>query len=158
MKFSYLTPLVAMACLALAPACSDEGHMVEPDDNSCDAESRADTIVAGLEKAGEGAMRVVLVEATPASPAKGDNDWRIQVFDAADNTLEGLTVGVKPWMPDHGHGANRPAVVTEIEGATGEYMLSPLNLWMPGYWEITIDLDDGDGTVDEVMFPLCIEG
>ncbi|MEM9489707.1 MAG: hypothetical protein AAGC55_11210, partial [Myxococcota bacterium] len=62
------------------------------------------------------------------------------------------------WMPDHGHGTNTPAAITEMADGDGEYMVTPIDLWMPGYWELTISIDDGAGLADEVVFSTCIEG
>jgi len=55
---------------------------------------------------------------------------------------------VSAFMPEHGHGAPTvPGVTAEVEGL----VVGPLELWMPGRWEIRFDLD-GDRTV----VPVCI--
>jgi hypothetical protein len=53
-------------------------------------------------------------------------------------------------MPDHAHGSPQPVVVTEM--GDGEYKLDPVNLFMAGYWEVTISAED-----DDIVFPLCVE-
>ena len=145
---------VSLSLMLLAAACGDDSGSNQTAD-SCENETRADEFIVGLDKVGQNGLKVVLLEATPARPAKGDNDWRIQVLDATDTALDGLQIGVTPWMPDHGHGTTVKTVVSEVEGATGEYTLSPVNLWMPGLWTVTLNIND---SADEVVFATCIEG
>jgi hypothetical protein len=45
-------------------------------------------------------------------------------------------------------------VVTELP-APGQYQLSPVNLWMPGLWEITISAISG-ATTDSAVYRFCI--
>jgi hypothetical protein len=40
--------------------------------------------------------------------------------------------------------------------AAGQYTLSPINMWMPGLWEITISATAGDTVDDSVVFRFCI--
>ena len=38
----------------------------------------------------------------------------------------------------------------------GQYKLSQINTWMPGYWEITIDAQVG-AVHDTVVYKFCIQ-
>jgi hypothetical protein len=59
-------------------------------------------------------------------------------------------------MPDHGHGTPIEAITTPV-GSGGEYAVTPLNLWMPGLWRVTVTLSDGS-PVDSVEYFFCING
>ncbi len=68
-----------------------------------------------------------------------------------------MAVVATPLMPDHGHGTPINAEVTELT-TPGEYEVTPVNLWMPGLWEITIEVTNGADVSDAVTFAFCIEG
>jgi len=149
--------LIAAASFTLGACGDDDGHSGHADAAAvnCAVETRADPYVAGMEEAGANGYSVKLMASTPAPPAKGDNAWELQVLSGT-TPLDGATVTVTPFMPDHGHGTPIGATVTA--GATaGMYDADPVNLWMPGYWEVTVAIDDG-GTTDSVVFKTCIDG
>ncbi|HLU68919.1 MAG TPA: FixH family protein, partial [Kofleriaceae bacterium] len=108
-----------LAALALAPACGgDDGHGDHEEEVNCAEETRDDTYVANLAKDGErGNLSVVLVESDPGPPAKGDNAWTLQLVDADQQPVDGATVTVTPFMPDHGHGTPIDVEVTPGGGA-----------------------------------------
>ncbi len=141
-------------------ACGDDDHgnhnHADAAAVSCAQETRADPYVAGMEAMGANGYKVVLMTSDPAPPAKGDNVWTLQVMATGDAPVDGATVGVVPFMPDHGHGTPITATVTGT-GSNGEYGATPVNLWMPGYWEVTVNIDDG-GTTDTAVFKVCIDG
>ncbi len=149
--------MMALRAISVLLGCGDDES--DPDANStiCATETRADTYEAGLEKVGKGGLKTKLLAAEPAPPAKGDNSWTLQVLDAASAPLDGVSIDVKPFMPDHGH----PAPITptvKAQGSDGSYLIESINLAMPGLWEVTLDLDDGAGTTDSVVYAFCIEG
>lgn len=152
--------LVALGWLAVAGCSSDDKSPSTPNDGSdaaatgsCASETRDDTYVAGLEKtSASGKLRVSLLDASPAPPQKGDNVWTIAVRDAADAPIDGATITMTPFMPDHGHGSAVTPVVTPA-GETGKYTIDKIYLPMAGYWEMTIRLGD-----EQVVFGFCIEG
>lgn len=124
---------------------------------NCSDDPRADTYAAGLEKASEnGHFTVTLRTADPAPPAKGDNTWTIEIRDAGGTPVEGATLTVTPWMPDHGHGTSIDVQVA-AGSDPGTYVLSSIDLRMPGLWEVTIEIDAG-GVTDSVVFAFCVEG
>lgn len=156
-----LMPASLTVLLALG-ACdgNDDGtgdDMAASDDapaSVCEAEDRVDDFAVDLTKQGE-LHTVRLVSAEPAEPIRGDNTWTVMVTDAAGTPMEGITVDAKPWMPDHGHGTAVEETVTDMGG--GEYEIDPLNLFMAGFWEVTLEITDAEGNADEVMIGVCVE-
>ncbi len=146
--------------VTLALACDpgmdppDEDPVDEVEVRDCSTETRADTYVLGMRKSGA-SLGVSIIEATPAPPSRGDNLWRVRV-QGADGTGQAATVEVDPFMPDHNHGSSIRAHVTADE-VVGEYRIEPVNLFMPGLWEITLDLTLEDGTADAVVFRFCVD-
>ncbi|HTR54557.1 MAG TPA: FixH family protein [Kofleriaceae bacterium] len=146
--------LVGITTLA---ACGRSQPSADPHD-PCAAEARADHFVDGLRKRGAaGALDFALVSSEPAPPARGDNTWIVQldaISSGAAGPVDGATIAVTPFMPDHGHGATVKVNVTALPTA-GQYRLAPINLWMPGYWETTIRASHGS-TSDSAVFKFCI--
>jgi len=127
--------------------------------NPCLTETRADTFVVGLDKRGtSGTFDFTLMSGDPAPPARGDNTWILQVSTMVSGVvgapLTGASMTVTPFMPDHGHGTPIKVNVTETATA-GQYQLSPINLWMPGYWETTVKASDSSSS-DTAVFKFCI--
>ena len=151
----------AIVLAASSGACNSTAHGADADDGTynCATETRADTFVVGLEKPGEaGKLDFKLLEATPAPPARGDNTWKVQVNSmaagVAGNPVGGATMTVTPFMPDHAHGTPIQVIVTPMT-TTGDYQLSPVNMWMPGLWETTMQVQAG-GVSDTVVYRFCI--
>lgn len=154
------TPLILASALAIGftlGGCSDhDSHTETPSANSCGME--ADTFSIGLQKTtAQQKFTVKLSGAAPAPPTKGDNSWTVQISDTASMPVDGATIKVTPFMPEHGHGSSIDVMVTP-KGSGGEYTLSPINFSMPGVWETTIDITSATGTADSVKFAFCIEG
>lgn len=126
---------------------------------ACMTSGRGDSYVVGLERPGVGgALDFKLMSATPAPPGFNDNTWIIQI-----NTMSAGVVGapatgasliVTPFMPDHQHGTLK--VNVEAMPDAGQYKLTPINMWMPGYWETTIDVQVGS-VRDRVVYGFCIQ-
>lgn len=155
-------PLVWLAGVAIGAAgCDDGGSNDEAADDGmtmqgCEAEERDDTYALGLEKSGS-AVRVQFVDAVPAPPDRGDNTWTLRVLDVATGApMQDMAVAVDPFMPDHMHGTSIPVDVTPMD-EPGVLQLDPVNLFMPGLWEVTIDFTLADGTEDAVVFRFCVD-
>lgn len=136
-----------------SPAADDDGGTTY----NCAADTRDEQFLAGMQKEGAGGVVVALTSATPAPPARDDNAWVIDVSKAGA-AVTGATIKVTPFMPDHRHGTSVVVVVTPDATVPGRYQLSPINLWMPGFWEITIDVTPAGGVRDSVVFRFCITG
>lgn len=142
---------------ALLGACGGGGNSADHADSalSCALETRDDDFSIGLEK-DDGDFKFMLMAADPAPPAKGDNDWTLQILGADDQPVDSASIKVTPFMPDHGHGTPIKAQVTDQ--GDGMYDLDPVNLWMPGLWEVTLDLTTNADETATVVYRFCIEG
>lgn len=156
MRVSSLVGLLAVSVLG---ACGSEPTGPHDEPVNCAAEPDADDFVLGMQKAGvDGVLGLEFVSASPAPPARGDNDWVIRVH-ALDNgapgtPADGADIVVTPFMPKHQHGTGVEANVQPMSSA-GQYLLSPVNLWMPGMWEVTIDVTSDVGN-DSIVLKACI--
>ena len=125
----------------------------------CDQfDTPCEDIVAGMVKVGDaGSMQVKLVSTAPAPPNKGKNVWTVALLDMNDAPLfDAIITKVRPWMPDHGHGAS---VSPEIgsTGADGTVTVSNIEFRMNGVWTLTFTIDNG-GAADTVTFGIFIDG
>jgi len=68
-----------------------------------------------------------------------------------------LMTAEKPYMPQHMHyAATFPAVADKGDGS---FEVSRINFFMPGYWELTLNLSpavDGGTTPDKVVLSICV--
>lgn len=149
---------LGLVSLGLATACSD-GHSSHGDGGesyNCAAEDRDDDFVVGLTKPGQSnKLSFKLLSATPAPPARGDNTWIVEISSIATSTpMTGVTMVATPFMPDHQHGTPISVEVTP-QATDGQYELAPVNMWMPGLWQTTIEAQAGADT-DKVVFAFCI--
>jgi hypothetical protein len=123
--------------------------------SSCATETRAIPYAPNLSRTSEsGAYTAVLVDSSPGPPVKGTNDWTVRILDAGGDPVDGLTITGLPKMPDHTHPTTVLPVVTGRGGGT--YDVSPVYLFMPGYWVVTLTLQPPMGAADTVTFPVCI--
>lgn len=119
--------------LLLVAACAPDE--TPPDDTACDVVEPGATFV------GPDGGRVRILATDPAPPARFTNWWTVDVDDAT-------TMTVSAFMPEHDHGSpTTPTVTVTDEGV----VVGPLELWMPGRWEVRFDL-----AVDQVVVPVCI--
>lgn len=150
---------IGWSILAVVAACGSSGGGSPDASDDCSADPRADTFTIGLDKHGTaGNLDFVLMSAMPAPPARGDNTWVIEVNAMSSGVVGSPVAGVDmvatPFMPDHQHGTPIPVKVTATTTA-GQYQLSPVNMWMPGYWETTLEATAGSVS-DTVVFKFCV--
>jgi hypothetical protein len=142
---------LGLGCGGDSSATADAGAML----SSCATETRAIAYTPNLARmSASGAFKAVLVKSVPGPPAEYSNDWTVQILDANGAPVDGLTMTGLPRMPDHTHPTSVIPVVTPKGG--GLYDVSPVFLFMPGYWETTLTLQPATGAKDTVMFPFCI--
>jgi len=153
-----MRPILACFGLSVIAACgsSDAGPDAPLD---CSTVAGVDTFVVGLDHAGmSGGLDFKLMSATPAPPVRGDNTWVVQISAMAAGVVgapvDGASLVVTPFMPAHQHGSPKPVIVTPAS-TSGQYTLTPVNLWMPGVWETTIQATSGS-TSDSAVFKFCI--
>jgi hypothetical protein len=156
-------PIFALLGLSLlgVGACGSSGGSADADDSEgyiCTGDPRAETFHADLEKMGaSGMIDFVLHSSDPAPPAKGNNVWIVQLNGMSGGVvgspMTGATINVRTFMPDHNH-MGVGATVTDQGG--GMYKLSPVDTFMPGYWEITLTATGTDSTTDKAVYKFCI--
>jgi hypothetical protein len=147
------------AVVASVAACSDGGasehqhHAHTQSEVTCRADPRVSTFAAGLSAQSASQQLVAeLVNADPAPPHKGLNDWTIRFTyggQAFDGTIEVATI-----MPDHGHGSPRPVNITRNDDGT--YTIGELYLFMGGVWKITFGAPE-KGDLERADFTICVE-
>jgi len=125
----------------------------------CSTTTDVDTFVVGLEHRGvAGKFQFALMAIDPAPAVRGDNTWIVRVDrltqGAVEAPIDGATISVSPYMPSHMHYTPITAQITPLTG--GQYELRPVNLWMPGVWETTIQATSG-GDSDRAIYKFCIQ-
>jgi len=152
---------MAVLFIATTAGCSgdDEGSQNTsgaPPATACAADARKDIYTAGLSKPA-GDLSVKLVESRPGPPTKGANAMTLEILDAGARPVDGATITVTPWMPDHAHGSGAKPVVTPMGG--GKYEVENVYLAMAGLWQIKIAVQPpGGGPLQETMFQFCLDG
>lgn len=104
------------------------------------AESQGNAVAQGTTDAK--AYRYVLTSEGPLSA--GDHTMELQLFDAQNVAVDGLTLTVTPFMPAMGHGS--PANPSVQPQGNGIYRLSSVMLEMSGYWVLNVTIS---GTVTD---------
>jgi hypothetical protein len=154
-RLALLVPIAA-----LVVACSEDGNVDNHDAHAdhgevgCSTDQRVSTFAAGLSaQSPTGQFAAELVNADPAPPHKGDNDWIIK-FTAGGQPFDGdITVATR--MPDHGHGSPRPVTVTKNDDGT--HTIGGLYLFMGGVWTITFAAEPSPGQVERAEFTICVQ-
>ena len=116
-----------------------------------------DTYVEGMEKVTENASFTVRLDVSdPVPKDTGKYTWTITVLTMKGTPVD-AEVKAEPTMPQHGHGTT-PQFTEGTEGAeTGQYILSDMDLFMPGIWQVSIEVT-ADGITDSVNFIFDLEG
>lgn len=150
---------------ALAPLCACSGEDPEaPSEHRADAggsasdagapscESRVEALQLETD---EEPLLVDVLRQEPSPPVAGDNTFWVSLA-VEGNTLDvdASAISVSPRMPDHGHGT--PVAVQVFDEGGGEYRLSPVNTFMPGFWEVEVQVESSDINAS-VSFGVCIE-
>jgi hypothetical protein len=168
-RAALLACFACLACLVSLASCAsdnaaepvteaDAGVEASTEPPVCAADQRAETYTPGLVAKGEsGVFSVSLLSISPAPTAKGDNSWQLRVVDADGAPVDGLTIAIKPFMPDHGHGSSITPQITP-QGADGRYDITRLNLFMPGLWQITLSMTAASGAADKAVYTFCVGG
>jgi hypothetical protein len=149
LAFAALVSIVSVtaACGGSEPDPGDDEHY------DCAQEPRGETFTVGLEKVSPGGVHVRIMQSVPAPPARGDNVLTIQLADSGGAPMAGANLSLVPFMPDHGHGTPVDAVVTESTTVVGQYEVAPVNLWMPGLWQLLVNVGS-----EQVIYAFCIPG
>jgi hypothetical protein len=105
------------------------------------------------QRGSSGLLEFRLQSANPAPPALGLNSWTVAVLDANGVTQDASFVEIKPWMPYHGHGAS--IVPQASPNGDGTYLISNLDFFMVGVWQITLSVQTAAGN-DSAVFSFCV--
>jgi hypothetical protein len=138
-----------MAAGAALPACHSSGAApVDADFVTCTAEPRATPYAPGMQvTSANGAFILKLLSNTFTDSSgtkdeafvKGNDAWSVEIDQATTMApMNGLSISVSPYMPDHRHGTTPVGVMPM--GSGGLYTMSPVNLYMAGYWEVTFSI------------------
>lgn len=163
MRFAQALALAVLAIGGAALGCSSSDSSASTTASSasssgasvCAGEAGVQTYSPGMIEAGvAGHLKLAIMDATPAPPGRGNNTWMVAVTDDAGKPVDNATLSAKSCMPKHGHCATVKPVITPMGG--GNYQLTPLDLFMPGLWQVTINVA---GTqTDQAVFSFCVEG
>jgi hypothetical protein len=82
---------------------------------------------------GSGSLQIE-VRTSPQPPVRGVDAAQYTVTDAQHAPVLHLGLQVTPWMPDMGHGSS--IVPTVEEQGNGVYVLTDVDLAMPGAWQL----------------------
>ena len=132
------------------------GEATEPEAASAaECSGDFDRFETGLTKqAAPQQLNIELAAAEPAPPAvRSDNAWRLRVTDEGGAAVTGAELFATPYMPEHQHGSAE-VIVSEL--GAGEYELGPIELIMPGVWEIPVTVTPPGGETSEASFRFCI--
>jgi hypothetical protein len=84
------------------------------------------------------------VRTSPQPPVVGLTQAQLVVKDhATGRPVDGLSIGVVPWMPAMGHGTS--LVPTVSASGDGVYTIDQLSLFMAGEWELRLSFERPDG-------------
>ncbi len=148
--------LVATLAIAAAACSSDDGGDDDTTFN-CEADLRDEPFVADLARMGAGGVTFTIVSGDPVQLVRGTNTWTVDVAkDGAPVLGVDASLKLTPFMPDHQHGTGVRAVWTPVDGVPGRYQVGPINLWMPGIWEVTIEATPTGSPRDSVLFKFCL--
>ena len=74
-------------------------------------------------------------------PARGHAEVELLVLDEQGAPVDGLQLGVTPWMPAMGHGTS---VTPIVQGAgDGKYVVRDVVMYMAGRWELRTTFSGG---------------
>ena len=152
--------LPALALLACGNGAGGAGGAGGSAPSVCAGDPRVQVYADGLSRAAmDGAMKVSFVAAAPTPPQKGSNTWTIHLTDGSGKAIDGATIALKPYMPDHNHGSSITPKIVPM--GSGDYHVELLELFMPGVWQNTFTITPpaaAGGAPDTVVFTFCVDG
>ena len=163
MRFVSLSFVCAAAfvCGACGSSSGDDTNVSVADagltPTACAQDTRKDVYTAGLTKTTASNIALKVMSANPAPPQRDVNDLVLELLDASGNPLDGASLSVVPWMPDHGHGSSVKPTITPTGG--GLYTITNLYYPMPGLWQLTMTVTPAGSTAGQTaVFNFCIDG
>lgn len=92
---------------------------------------------------------------TPALKLRAPLDWVFKLQGPGNAPVTGATLRLKGGMPQHGHGFPTAPAVTEER--PGQYRVKGLELQMPGWWALELEVTQKGKTSETVRFDLLVE-
>lgn len=156
LAFTFVAAIAAVACSGDDDDDTSSGGGTRGPATGCAADTRKDIYTAGMTKPA-GQYQVKIVESNPGPMVKGMNSMNLEIVDANGQPVDGATVTVTPFMPDHGHGSARQVVVKPL--GNGRYEVTDIWLSMAGLWTLTVSIQPaGGGPIQETVFSFCLDG
>jgi hypothetical protein len=162
--------LFILSALAVMVSCNDHDHNSHDHGGQNDVNVgdmlvgdttgnlSADTYSEGMEKmAASGHYKIRLDMSSPAPKDTGNYTWTLSLMDMEGNAVQDATVNAEPTMPQHGHGTDPKFTDATAGEHNGQYVLTDMNLFMPGIWQVMITVNKGEMT-DTVTFLFDLEG
>jgi hypothetical protein len=125
-----MKPLVLFAAAALTGAAS-LGCSSEPGTASSDSFPPAALSTVPSQS---GALSIEVRTAPEQPPSRGPSSVQYRITGTDGNPVDGLVINAVPWMPAMGHGASVVPTVAPTGG--GLYVISDVDLFMAGQWEL----------------------
>jgi hypothetical protein len=128
--------LACLVCATLIAGCGSSP--VQPAVSTESSPEFASDALLSL-SSDSGGLRIEVRTSPEQPPSRGLASVELVIRDAATNApRSGLSLSVLPWMPAHGHGASLQPTVAET--APGTYVISGVDFFMPGSWELRTTL------------------
>jgi hypothetical protein len=105
----------------------------------------------------DGSVTMSFASASPAPPAEGLNAWTVKLTTASGAPITGATIALKPFMPQHGHGASVIPTITPMT-TEGMFQVDDIDFFMPGIWTNTFTITPTSGPAETVVFAFCVQG
>ena len=137
---------------ALSTAC-DGGDEHEHQHDSGSTEELNETAMA-MTDAGSFHVKYTLDPSDITVSEPFDMTFTISAADAMDTPLTDASATADANMPAHEHGMNvEPTATNNGDGTT---TVSGMVFHMPGHWEVTVDVTQGD-TTEQALFDVVLE-
>jgi hypothetical protein len=101
----------------------------------------------------DGAFQVTISSNLEPLSLNEIHSWTVHVETADGQAVENAEIAVGGGMPDHNHGFPTAPEITEVSG--GDYLLEGVKFSMAGWWELKLDITDGDQS-DNVTFNIVL--
>lgn len=87
-------------------------------------------------------------------PLNKIHNWTIQLTHNYKRSLKGANITLAATMPEHMHGMTTKPIISQ-GNKEGEFIIEGMNFHMPGWWELTLDVD-GYGSRDLIIFNVIV--
>lgn len=87
-------------------------------------------------------------------PLNKIHNWTVQLSHNYNRSLKGANMMLSVTMPEHLHGMTTKPVISKGT-KEGEFFIEGMNFHMPGWWELTLDVD-GYGSRDLIIFNVIV--